>query len=143
MKVIFKNKFVEILLINAFLIFLFLCVKSYSFAQTETSEPPTIISFIPKQCSFPFVEGDITLHNFEIYPMFPELFLTKYPSKEPTVIFCRFWFYNKSSFEFCFNKTHQIIFTSGIGIINLPPFLRYSACCSIISSAKFHAKSNT
>jgi len=56
MKVIFKNKFVEILLINAFLIFLFLCVKSYSFAQTETSEPPTIISFIPKETSRETIE---------------------------------------------------------------------------------------
>lgn len=33
----------------------------------------------------------------------------------------------------------QMIFTSGTGIINLPPVFANSACCLIISSAKFQA----
>src|SRR5262245_28771307 len=33
--------------------------------------------------------------------------------------------------------------TSGTGTINLPPRLRYSACCARISSTKFHASNRT
>src|SRR5262249_40361543 len=33
--------------------------------------------------------------------------------------------------------------TSGIGMMNLPPRRRYSACCSMISSAKFQVRSST
>lgn len=36
----------------------------------------------------------------------------------------------------------QTIFTSGTGIMNLPPLATYSACCAMISSAKFQANNS-
>ncbi|CAG1006337.1 hypothetical protein ANRL2_04582 [Anaerolineae bacterium] len=35
------------------------------------------------------------------------------------------------------------IFGLGIGMMNLPPFDRYSSCCFMISAAKFQARMTT
>ena len=97
----------------------------------------------PSQRSLLLIEGHVALNEGRVEAVLFEFPLTPGSRKEAPFVLMTFGLSKPGGVEFCWEKTHdaQATFTSGIGMMNWPPWSRYFFCWARISSAKFQVSS--
>jgi hypothetical protein len=71
-----------------------------------------------------FIEGNIALSYVGFQTMTGKFLFTEAPAKKAAFILDWLYINNVCAFQSRFSKNHHTILTSGIGMMNLPPFCR-------------------